>query len=77
MKITAIDCHVLLIPAAREDATDSALQHGQSGLLAVPQLGSCTSSLCAWRLWAARHSATATASGARAHRLQSRRFHRR
>ena len=24
MKITAIDCHVLLIPAAREDATDSA-----------------------------------------------------
>ena len=56
MKITAIDCHVLLIPAAREDATDSALQHGQSGLLAVPQLGSCTSSLCAWRLWAARHS---------------------
>ena len=41
--------------------------------LAAPQLGSCTSSGCAWRLWAARHSQSevqpagrpATASGAR------------
>ena len=33
-----------------------ALRQGQSGPLAVPQLGSCTSSRCAWRLWAARHS---------------------
>ena len=51
---------------------------------AVPEMGSCASSGRAWRLWAARHSqgeapATerpATASGARASRLQSRRFHR-
>ena len=32
------------------------LQHGQSAVLAVPQLGSCASSGRAWRLWAARHS---------------------
>ena len=35
----------------------AAWQHGQSAPpLAVPQLGSCTSSGRAWRLWAARHS---------------------
>ena len=31
-------------------------QHGQSGPLAVPELGSCASSGRAWRLCAARHS---------------------
>ena len=31
-------------------------QHGQSAVLAVPELGSCASSGRAWRLWAARHS---------------------
>ena len=30
-------------------------QHGQSGPLVVPELGSCASSGRAWRLWAARH----------------------
>ena len=41
MKITAIDCHVLLIPAAREDATDSAQDnlvvfiHTDTGLTGV------------------------------------------
>ena len=47
--------------------------------LAVPQLGSCTSSGCAWRLWAALLSqeeaepldSQPPASGARASRLQS------
>ena len=51
--------------------------------LAVPQLAPCASSARAWRLCAARHSQVeaqatgrpATASGARASRLQSRRFH--
>ena len=33
-----------------------ARQHGQSAVLAVPQLGSCASSGRAWRLWAARHA---------------------
>ena len=50
--------------------------------LAAPQLGSCASSARAWRLCAARHSQgrgqatgrAATASGARASRLQSRRL---
>ena len=45
--------------------------------LAVPHLGSCTSSGCAWRLWAVRHSqeeaallgSQPPASGARASRL--------
>ena len=31
-------------------------QHGRKAPLAVPQLGSCASSRCTWRLWAARHS---------------------
>ena len=31
-------------------------KHGQSGVLAAPQLGSCASSGRAWRLWAARHA---------------------
>ena len=31
-------------------------QHGQSAVLAVPEVGSCTSSGRVWRLWAARHS---------------------
>ena len=52
--------------------------------LAVPQLGSCASSGRAWQPWAARHSQgrdrpterPATASGAQASHLQSRRFHR-
>ena len=58
-------------------------QYGQSAPLAVLQLGSCASSGRAWRLWAARRSQArgrpsgrpATASSARASRLQSRRFH--
>ena len=33
-----------------------ALRQGQSGPLAVPQLGSCASPGRAWRLWAARYS---------------------
>ena len=38
--------------------SSSVRQHGQSvaAPLAVPQLGSCASSRCTWRLWAARHS---------------------
>ena len=56
-------------------------QHGQSAPMAAPQLGPCASS---WRLWASsapsersRPSARpATASGARASRLQSRPFRR-
>ena len=58
-------------------------QHGRSPRSAVPELGSCASSGRAWRLWAARHphggpvpGRPATASGARASRLQSRRCHR-
>eukprot|EP00964_Phaeocystis_antarctica_P160914 scaffold132898_cov45-Phaeocystis_antarctica.AAC.1 len=31
-------------------------QHGQFAVWAVAQLGSCTSSGRAWRLWAARHA---------------------
>ena len=31
-------------------------QHGQSAPLAGPQLASCASSGCAWRLWAGVHS---------------------
>jgi len=30
--------------------------HGQSASLAAPELGSCASAGCAWRLWAARHT---------------------
>ena len=33
-----------------------ACQHGPAHPSAAPQLGSCASSGCAWRLWAARHS---------------------
>ena len=57
-------------------------QHGQRTPLAVPQLGSCASSGRAWQLWLARRSQgaptgrPATASGARASRLQSCRFQR-
>ena len=60
------------------------VQHGQSDPLAVPQqLGSCGSSGRAWWPRATRHSQSqtpapghpATASAARASRLQSRRFH--
>ena len=51
--------------------------------LAAPQLGSCASSGCAWRLWATRYSQgrgqvtvrPVTASAARASRLRSRPFH--
>ena len=57
-------------------------QQGQSALVAAPQLGSCASSGRARRLWLAWHSqgeaqplgAQPPASGARASRLQSRRF---
>ena len=50
--------------------------------LAVPEVGSCAFTGRAWRLWAAWHSQgrgqptgrSATASGARASRLRSRRF---
>ena len=68
-------------------ARSSALQHRQRGPLAVPQLGSCCSSGRAWRLREARHAQKqtdplgdrptgrpATAFGARASRLRSRRF---
>ena len=63
----------------------SVLQHGQSAALAGPKLGSCASSSRAWGPQAARdiqgeRTATgppATASGARASPLQSRRFHHR
>ena len=59
-------------------------QHGQSAPLAAPQLGYCASSGRAWRLWSAQHTPgrnrstrrPATAPGARASRLQGRRFHR-
>eukprot|EP00964_Phaeocystis_antarctica_P049545 scaffold28735_cov63-Phaeocystis_antarctica.AAC.2 len=37
-------------------AYDMVAQHGPSGPLAAPQLGSRASSGRAWRLWAARHS---------------------
>jgi hypothetical protein len=59
--------------------------HGQGARLSSAQLGPCASSGRAWRLWAARHSQggagrptgrPATASGARASCLQSRRCHR-
>ena len=51
-------------------------RHGESAPLAVPQLGSCASSGRTWRLWLAWHSqGEASASGARASRLQSRRSH--
>ena len=44
-------------PWARATASAfDVLQHGQSAVLAVPQLGSCASSGRAWRLWAARHA---------------------
>ena len=59
-------------------------QHGQSATLAVPEVGSRASSGRAWQLWPARRSQgrdrptgrPATASGVRASRLRSRRFHR-
>ena len=59
-------------------------QQGQSFLLAGPQLAPYASSGSAWRLWAVWRSQgrgwptgrPATASGARASRLQSRRCHR-
>ena len=67
----------------------AARRAGLSGMvkvpsLAVPQLGSCASSGRAWQPWADRHSQgrdrpterPATASGAQASHLQSRRFHR-
>ena len=61
---------------------DVVQQHGQSAPLAVPQLGFCASSGRAWQLWLAQRShgrdrstgRSATASGALASRLQSRRF---
>ena len=46
---------------------------GQSGPLAVPEVGSCASSGRAWWLWASQRSCAT--SSARASRLQSRRFH--
>ena len=57
-------------------------QHGQRGPFAVPGLGSCASSGCAWWLRPARHSdeeasptgRPATAPGAPASRLRSCRF---
>ena len=74
----------LAVAEVREGAPKAAPQQGQSAPLAAPQLGSCASPGRAWRLWAARHSQgrgrptgrPATASGARANRLQSRPFHR-
>ena len=67
----------------RIDDHTQVLQHAQRAPLAVAQLGSCTSSGRAWRLWAAQHSQgaapaygrPATATVARASDLQSRRFH--
>eukprot|EP00964_Phaeocystis_antarctica_P038137 scaffold21832_cov62-Phaeocystis_antarctica.AAC.4 len=44
--------HVAQEPAGRVEV----LQHGQSAVWAVPQLGSRASSARAWWLWAARHS---------------------
>ena len=69
-------------PACSATRPAPASQHGQSVALAAPQLTPCASSARAWRLWAAQHSqseaqplgAPATASAARASRLQSRRF---
>ena len=63
---------------------DEVPQHGQSAVWAVPQLGSCASSGRVWQLWLARRShgrdgptgRPATASGARASRLQTANFHR-
>ena len=46
----ALDCVRTMV------AQEGVRQRGQSAHLAAPQLGSCTSSVCAWRLWAARHS---------------------
>ena len=74
----------LAVAEVREGAPKAAPEQGQSAPLAAPQLGSCASPGRAWRLWAARHSQgrgrptgrPATASAARAHRLQSRPFHR-
>ena len=63
----------------------AARQHGQSAALAVAKLGCCASSGSAWRLRAARdtqgerpgHWAPSHCPlGARASRLQRRRFHR-
>ena len=62
-------------------SSPSASNMGKVPWWAAPQLGSCASSGHAWRLWAARHSQEeagpierpATASRARASRLQSRR----
>ena len=67
------------------EVSRSARQHGQSARLKVPKVGCRASSGRAWRLWAARdtqgerlgHWHPATASSARASRLQSRRFYRR
>ena len=63
----------------KESTSTSKLQTGQCA-----QLGSCTFSGRAWRLWLARHTprraqatrCPATGSGARANRLQSRSSHR-
>ena len=63
---------------------DEVPQHCQSAALAAPQLGSCASSGRVWQLWLARRShgrdgpagRPATASGARASRLQTANFHR-
>jgi chromosome segregation ATPase len=69
--------------ARRSEAQlQAVLQHGQSGPLAGPQLGSCAASGRAWQLWAAcaprgRGQPTgcpAVVSAVRASRLQSRRF---
>ena len=50
--------HALLSrrPTAVTAPVASVAQHGQSALLAVPQLGSCASSGCTFRLWVAQHS---------------------
>ena len=67
--------------ARRSEAQlQAVLQHGQSAPLAGPQRGSCASSGRAWGLWVASNRSKPTgrpltASGARASRLQSRRFH--
>ena len=60
------------------------MQHAQSAPLAMPEVGFRASSGRAWQLWPARRSQgrdrptgrPATASGVRASRLRSRRFHR-
>ena len=48
----------LVVPgmSSKMGSKGPALQRGQSAPLAASQLGSCTSSLCAWRPLAARHS---------------------